>query len=274
MAPEHPLVDELTDPERSGPTSSDVRRGPPGHRDRAERGRSTRGRAPRSGGPSRAATSVNPFTGQPVPVYVADYVLMGYGTGAIMAVPAEDERDFAFATVYGLDVVRTVEPPEGFEEAGGGAWTGEGPKINCGFLNGMAVGPANAAAIACLEAQAAGFGPSTTGSATGSSHGSGSGAVPSLSCTARTTASCRFPRIELPVLAPDDVEFLPTGQSPLAPHARVPAHDVSALRRPGRAARPTPWTPSSTRAGTSCASAIRSARTAPSIPLPPGVGCR
>ncbi len=56
---------------------------------------------------------INPFTAQPVPLYVADYVLMGYGTGAIMAVPAEDERDWAFATVHGLPIVRTVQPPDG-----------------------------------------------------------------------------------------------------------------------------------------------------------------
>ena len=53
---------------------------------------------------------LNPFTGRAVPVYVADYVLMGYGTGAIMAVPAEDHRDWDFAQAYGLPVVRTVRP--------------------------------------------------------------------------------------------------------------------------------------------------------------------
>src|SRR5699024_4090838 len=62
-----------------------------------------------------------------LPVFVADYVLSGYGTGAIMAVPAEDERDFAFATSYDLPIVRTVQPPEDFE---GGAYTGDGPTIN------------------------------------------------------------------------------------------------------------------------------------------------
>ena len=60
---------------------------------------------------------VNPFNGEPVPIYVADYVLMGYGTGAIMAVPGEDERDFAFAETYGLPIVRTVEPPRASQVA-------------------------------------------------------------------------------------------------------------------------------------------------------------
>ena len=56
---------------------------------------------------------LNPFTEQPVPLYLADYVLMGYGTGAIMAVPGQDQRDWDFATVYGLPIVRTVQPPDG-----------------------------------------------------------------------------------------------------------------------------------------------------------------
>ena len=60
--------------------------------------------------------AINPFNDERVPIYVADYVLAGYGTGAIMAVPAEDERDYAFATmVYGLPVIRTVEPPDDFD---------------------------------------------------------------------------------------------------------------------------------------------------------------
>lgn len=72
-------------------------------------------------------TAINPMDGRELPVFTADYVLMGYGTGAIMAVPAEDERDFDFATAYDLPVIRTVQPPEDFA---GGAWTGDGVKIN------------------------------------------------------------------------------------------------------------------------------------------------
>ncbi len=72
-------------------------------------------------------TAINPMDGRTLPVFTADYVLMGYGTGAIMAVPAEDERDFDFATAYDLPVIRTVQPPEDFA---GGAWTGDGVKIN------------------------------------------------------------------------------------------------------------------------------------------------
>ncbi|MGQ0630710.1 MAG: leucine--tRNA ligase [Sporichthyaceae bacterium] len=71
--------------------------------------------------------ATNPVNGAQIPVFVADYVLMGYGTGAIMAVPAEDERDWAFAEAFALPIVRTVSPPENWA---GGAWTGDGATIN------------------------------------------------------------------------------------------------------------------------------------------------
>ncbi len=80
------------------------------------------------------AFAINPVNEKKIPIFVADYVLMGYGTGAIMAVPAEDERDWEFAQIFGLPIVRTVQPPDDFE---GGAYTGDGPTINSGFLNGL-----------------------------------------------------------------------------------------------------------------------------------------
>ena len=108
------------------------------------------------------AHATNPVNGQAIPVFVADYVLMGYGTGAIMSVPAEDERDYAFAKAYGLPVVRTVQPPEGFE---GGAYTGEGPTINSAndevSLNGLDVAEAKATITAWLESQGLGEGAVT-----------------------------------------------------------------------------------------------------------------
>ena len=73
------------------------------------------------------AFATNPVTEQQIPVFVADYVLMGYGTGAIMAVPGQDERDWSFAEKYDLPIVRTVQPPADFD---GTAYTGEGVVIN------------------------------------------------------------------------------------------------------------------------------------------------
>ena len=80
--------------------------------------------------------ATNPATGKQIPVFIADYVLMGYGTGAIMAVPGQDERDWEFAEIHNLPIVRTVRPPEDFE---GGAYLGDGPAINSGFLDGLDV---------------------------------------------------------------------------------------------------------------------------------------
>ncbi|WP_448759897.1 leucine--tRNA ligase [Actinomyces oricola] len=107
---------------------------------------------------------VNPVNGALVPVFVADYVLMGYGTGAIMAVPSGDQRDWDFARQYDLDVIATIAPPEGFslEEA---AWTGDGELVNSANdeidLNGMGKDEAKAAMTAWLESKGTGRGAVT-----------------------------------------------------------------------------------------------------------------
>ncbi|GHC51102.1 leucine--tRNA ligase [Streptomyces cinnamoneus] len=105
------------------------------------------------------AYALNPLTGERVPVFVADYVLMGYGTGAIMAVPGQDERDWEFATAFDLPIVRTVQPPEGWE---GEAYGGQGPAINSANdeidLNGMQVDEAKRTVIAHLSERGIGEG--------------------------------------------------------------------------------------------------------------------
>jgi len=95
----------------------------------------------------------NPFTGKPVPLYIADYVLMVYGTGAIMAVPGQDQRDWDFAISHDLPIVRTVQPPEDWE---GEAYTGKGPAINSEWLDGLDVDEAIEKALAWLESEGIG----------------------------------------------------------------------------------------------------------------------
>ncbi|WP_241236998.1 leucine--tRNA ligase [Georgenia faecalis] len=106
--------------------------------------------------------ATNPVNGAAIPVFVADYVLMGYGTGAIMAVPGGDQRDYEFATAFDLPVVYTVQPPEGFE---GAAYTGDGAVIGSAneeiSLDGMSVDEAKTAIIAWLEAKRHGHGTTT-----------------------------------------------------------------------------------------------------------------
>ncbi|MFE0421707.1 leucine--tRNA ligase [Streptomyces sp. NPDC058953] len=105
------------------------------------------------------AYALNPVTGTRVPVFVADYVLMGYGTGAIMAVPGQDERDWEFAEAFELPIIRTVRPPDGWE---GEAYTGPGPAINSAndrlSLDGLDVAEAKSRMIAWLVEQGAGEG--------------------------------------------------------------------------------------------------------------------
>ncbi len=113
--------------------------------------------------------AVNPLTGTSIPVFTADYVLMGYGTGAIMAVPGGDARDFAFAEAYDLPVVHTVLPADGLPEGHEGAWTGDGVVVNSPAegqdapleLNGLDVATAKAATIAWLEDTGVGAGTTT-----------------------------------------------------------------------------------------------------------------
>jgi len=129
LAPEHPLVDQIV---RDGAERESVARF------RAEVSRQSEIERTAADRPKRGlrlgAKVVNPFNGQPVPLFIADYVLMGYGTGAIMAVPGEDERDWEFAEQHGLPIIETVKRPEGWT---GKAYTGDGIKINSGFLDGL-----------------------------------------------------------------------------------------------------------------------------------------
>jgi leucyl-tRNA synthetase len=97
--------------------------------------------------------AVNPVNGAPLPVYASDYVLADYGTGAIMAVPAQDQRDWDFATTFGLPIVRTVTPPEDFD---GEAYVGDGPAMNSGFLDGLHKAEAIEAMIGWLEERGSG----------------------------------------------------------------------------------------------------------------------
>ena len=92
--------------------------------------------------------AINPANGKEIPIWISDYVIMGYGTGAIMAVPGEDERDWEFATKYDLPIIRTVEPSKDFS---GGAYTGDGPAINSEFLNGLYIDEAKEKMASWLE---------------------------------------------------------------------------------------------------------------------------
>jgi leucyl-tRNA synthetase len=102
--------------------------------------------------------ALNPLNGERIPIFIADYVLMGYGTGAIMAVPGQDERDWEFAEIFDLPIVRTVQPPHEFD---GDAYTGVGNAINSGFLDGLSIDDAKARIIQWLTINGHGEGTIT-----------------------------------------------------------------------------------------------------------------
>jgi leucyl-tRNA synthetase len=140
LAPEHPLVDAITTPEQ--------RQAVDAYRERtAKQDLVTRKIAEKEKtGVFTGATAENPATGEPIPVWIADYVLMEYGTGAIMAVPGHDARDFEFATAFGLPIVRVVAPEgEAADAPLGDAWTGDGRMVHSGRFDGMPVGDAKRA---------------------------------------------------------------------------------------------------------------------------------
>ena len=211
LAPEHPLVAEITTAERRAEVDAFVAR----VRTETEIDRlSTEGPIEKRG-VFTGAYAENPFTGRPVPIYLADYVLMTYGTGAIMAVPAEDQRDWDFATAYGLPIVRTVQPPDDWD---GEAYTGDGVRINSDWLNGMDKPTAIAAAIAWLEERAIGEGKVNFRLRDWllSRQRFWGCPIPVVYC--ESCGIVPVPDDQLPVVAPDDVEFRPTGESPLRFH--------------------------------------------------------
>jgi len=102
--------------------------------------------------------ALNPVNGQRLPIFIADYVLMGYGSGAVMGVPGEDERDWEFSERFELPIIRTVQPPEGFD---GEAYEGDGVMINSDFLNGLPWPQAKQAMIDWLSEHGHGAGTVT-----------------------------------------------------------------------------------------------------------------
>jgi leucyl-tRNA synthetase len=142
LAPEHPLVDAVTTPEQR--KAVDAYKAEAARKSDLERTELAKTKT----GVFTGAYAINPVNDEKIPIWIADYVLISYGTGAIMAVPGQDERDWEFAEVYGLPIIRTVQPPEGWE---GKAYLGDGPAINSGFLNGLGIADAKQKITAWLE---------------------------------------------------------------------------------------------------------------------------
>ncbi|MFA3782345.1 leucine--tRNA ligase [Melioribacteraceae bacterium 4301-Me] len=207
LAPEHPLVEKITTDEHRKEVEEYVE----SIKTMTEIDRTSTVKE-KTGVPT-GAFAVNPVNGKKIPIWIADYVLMTYGTGAIMAVPGEDERDWEFAVKFNLPIIRTVKPPENFE---GGAYTGDGPAINSDFLDGLYVEDAKKKIISWLEEK--GIGKKTVNYRLRdwliSRQRYWGTPIPIIYC--ENCGEVPVPEDQLPVILPYEVDFKPEGGSPLA----------------------------------------------------------
>ena len=180
-------------------------------------------------------TAKHPFTGADLPVYIANFVLMDYGTGAIMAVPGHDQRDFDFATKYGLPIVRVVaaHADDADRPFAGEAEAGDGVIVNSGFLDGMTVAEAKAAVIARAEAEGWGQGQTVWrlrdwGVSRQRYWGT---PIPFIHC--EICGVVPVPKKHLPVTLPEDVSFDVPG-NPLDRHPTWKHVDCPQCGKPAR----------------------------------------
>jgi leucyl-tRNA synthetase len=213
LAPEHPLVEKLTTPEHAEEVAEYQFQA--SRQSEIERLSTEKEKT----GVFIGAYAINPVNDERIPIWIADYVMMTYGTGAIMAVPAHDERDFEFAEKYGLPIPVVISPPDWDGSELEEAYPGDGEMVNSGPFDGTpAPHPAKEKVTAWLEER-----------------GSGTFAInyrlrdwlisrqrywgtpiPIIYCDA--CGIVPVPYEDLPVVLPDDAEFLPTGESPLKYH--------------------------------------------------------
>ncbi len=224
LAPEHPMVKQITTDKQRAAVDAYVMQA----RKESEIERLSTDKE--KTGVFTGAYATNPMTGDQIPVWIADYVLVTYGTGAIQAVPGGDERDYDFALKYGLPVISVVEPVEAVESGSNdpavapvyknGAsvpvYTGPGVMVNSGPLNDMPTGQSKHAVISLLEAEGKGKGTINYRLRDWliSRQRYWGAPIPIVYCP--DCGEAPVPVEQLPVLLPADVEFKPGGESPLA----------------------------------------------------------
>ncbi len=209
LAPEHKLVEQITTPAQRAAVAAYVERA----RNETEIERTNAERE--KTGVFTGAYAINPATGARIPIWIADYVLVQYGTGAIMAVPGHDERDYEFAHVYHLPIVEVVSSEAGIAEA---AYTGPGTMMNSGQFDGMPNEDAKRAITAWLQGQGKGQ-PKVTYRLRDwliSRQRYWGPPIPIIYCP--KDGIVPVPEEDLPVILPEIEEFRPTGtgKSPLA----------------------------------------------------------
>ncbi|MGZ6316786.1 MAG: leucine--tRNA ligase [Anaerolineales bacterium] len=228
FSPEHPLVDQITTPEQKAEV--DAYKAQAARQSDIEREAVDKEKT----GVFTGAYAINPVSQKRIPIWIADYVLMSYGTGAIMAVPAHDDRDFAFARKYGLPIIPVIQPlaPDGLPTdpildgaTMQAAYIGDGAMINSGPFDGTRVNnekgrknPGISAVIDWLAEQ--GIGKEAVNYRYRdwliSRQRYWGAPIPMVYC--ETHGWNPVPDDQLPVLLPEDVEWRPTGESPLKLH--------------------------------------------------------
>jgi len=212
LAPEHPLVAKLTSPDKKAEVEKYIARAQ--RRTEIERQSAEK----EKDGVFIGAYVVNRLNGEKVPVWVADYVLLSYGTGAVMGVPAHDERDFAFARKYDLLIRMVIAPPGWQGEELEEAYTEPGTMVNSGQFNGLPSEQGIEAVSDFLEEKGWGRRAVTYRLRDWliSRQRYWGAPIPMIYCP--DCGIVPVPEKDLPVLLPEDAEFKPTGESPLKYH--------------------------------------------------------
>ncbi len=215
LAPEHPLVNKVTTPEQAGAMADYVKQAT--RQTDIQREATDKEKT----GVFTGGYAINPVNGERIPIWVADYVLVTYGTGAIMAVPAHDQRDFEFARKFGLPVTVVVQPPDQPEirsEDMTAAIPASGQMVHSGPLSGTPGDQAVKKAIEYIEKIGVGKGAITYKLRDWliSRQRYWGAPIPMVYCKEHGWQP--VPDDQLPVLLPDDVEWKPTGESPLKLH--------------------------------------------------------
>ena len=212
LSPEHPLVPYLVTPDKEVEVQKYIKKA----KEMSEIERSNQERE--KTGVFTGSYAINPVNGVKVPIWLADYVLLDYGTGAIMAVPAHDERDFAFAEKYNLDIIEVIRPEKGHSQIEKGAFIEDGILVNSGEFSGLSSSKAREEIALWLEKRG-------IGSATKKYHLRDwlisrqrywGAPIPIVYC--EKCGEVPVPEEQLPVLLPEIKDFKPTGtgESPLA----------------------------------------------------------
>ena len=219
LAPEHPLVDAVTSAEQRA--AVEAYKAQSARLDEVTRGAADKEKT----GVFTGGYAINPVNDARIPIWIADYVMMGYGTGAIMAVPAHDQRDFEFAKKFDLPIQLVVQPPDDTIHSAADlkeAWPGDGVMVNSGPINGIPAGKGEGESVKTTVKWLAetGKGKHAVNFRLRdwliSRQRMWGAPIPMIFCEKCGTVP--VPYEDLPVVLPDDAEFKPTGESPLKYH--------------------------------------------------------